>query len=378
MSTSQATESTNGREMVKDYILTQFKEGQKLPKIRVISNNLGTSVYAAERALTELSAEGYVERRPRFGSVRISRPSQDSSDLLLPKIHSIAFMADEIESFLAAEIMRGVDVACREHKMMLSLLNSDYSSETEKKLIKNLTHANCSGAVVRVGEHKENLQILEEMVPDDFPLVLVDRSDLDVRFPCVKMDQEKAGFDATNHLIELGHERIAHITYDSSVRPLLREMQKRKEGYQMALCKAGLPAPPDYVQEGALFTAGEHPGPSYYESLGYAPMNRLLLQKQRPTAVFLLYFHFVFGALKAIHDHGLKVPDDISLICIDDEPLAAHLNPPVTVYAQPLREIGFTAAEILIDMIDGKDISEKTFRLEGELIQRGSTGPVKK
>jgi DNA-binding LacI/PurR family transcriptional regulator len=378
MSVSQTIDTTNGRETVKEYILTKFKEGQKLPKIRDISNDLGTSVYAAERALTELSAEGYVERRPRFGSVRVSRASQESFDSVSPQLHSIAFMADEIESFLAAEIMRGIDSACRKRKYLLNLLNSDYNFETEKKMIQRLTSGYCSGAVVRVGEHPESLQIIEEMIPSDFPVVLVDRSDLDTRFPCVKMNQEKAGYEATKHLIDLGHERIAHITYDSSIRPLLREMQKRKEGYQMALCESGLPARPDYVQEGALFTAGEHPGPSYYESLGYAPMNRLLLQKERPTAVFLLYFHFVFGALKAIHDHGLRVPDDISLICIDDEPPAIHLNPPISVYAQPLREIGSTAARILADIIEGRDISEKTFRLEGRLIQRGSTAPVRK
>ena len=206
----------------------------------------------------------------------------------------------------------------------------------------------------------------------------MDRSDKDLRFPCVKMDQEKAAYEATKHLIDLGHRRIGHLTYDDRSRPLLKEMQKRKDGYQKALQEAALEVRPEYIQGGTLFAAGEEPSPTYYNVLGYAPMNRLLLQKEKPTAVFLLHFYFVFGALKAIEDHGLRVPEDISLICIDDEPVAAHLNPSITVYAQPLREIGAKASELLADMMNGKRPKEKHYRLQGHLIQRESTAPIKK
>jgi DNA-binding LacI/PurR family transcriptional regulator len=369
--------TTNGREKVRDYILTRFKGGDKLPKVNELSKKLKTSEYAAERAMTELSAEGLVQRKPRFGSVLVDRIEKISTVNSLTDTRSIAFMADELESFLSGEIMRGVEAHCRGQKIPLSLLNSNYSSETEEDLIRNLANNHCSGAVVRVGEHMVNLRILEDMIPPGFPVVLVDRSDEDLRFPCVKMNQEEAGYEATKHLIDLGHRRIAHLTYDDKSRPLLKEMQKRKEGYQKALHEAALEIRPEYIQGGALFGPDEEPSPTYYNALGYAPMNRLLLQKKRPTAVFLLHFYFVFGALKAIEDHGLRVPEDISIICIDDEAAAAHLNPPITVYAQPLREIGATATSLLADMIDGKSPEKKCYRLQGHLIQRGSTASVK-
>jgi DNA-binding LacI/PurR family transcriptional regulator len=367
----------NGREKVRDYILTRFKQGDKLPKVNELSKKLKTSEYAAERAMTELSAEGLVQRKPRFGSVLVDRIEKISTVNSLTDTRSIAFMADELESFLSSETMRGVEAHCRQQKISLSLLNSNYSSETEEELIRNLANNHCSGAVVRVGEHMVNLRILEDMIPPGFPVVLVDRSDEDLRFPCVKMNQEEAGYEATKHLIDLGHRRIAHLTYDDTSRPLLKEMQKRKDGYQRALEESGIEFHPEYIQGGTLFTAGEEPSPTYYNALGYAPMNRLLLQKEKPTAVFLLHFHFVFGALKAIADHGLRVPEDISLICIDNEPVASHLNPSITVYAQPLREIGAKASELLADMINGNKPQEKYYRLPGHLIQRGSTAPVK-
>ena len=380
MTRIQAVDSNviSGRAKVRDYILTHFKGGEKLPRIIELSKQLQTSQYAAERAMTELSAEGLIQRKPRFGSIRVVQGEKASTSNPLTGVRSIAFMADELESFLPSEIMRGIETYCREQKIGLSLLNSNYSSETEEDLINNLPNNHCSGAVVRIGEHIENLKILENMIPADFPLVLVDRSDVDIRFPCVKTDQEKAGYEATKHLINLGHRRIGHITYDSRSRPLLKEMQKRRDGYRKALHEAALKIRPEYIQGGTLFQPGEQPSRTYYDTLGYGPMNRLLLQKERPTAVFLLHFYFVFGALKAIEDHGLRVPEDISIICIDDEAVASHLNPPITVYAQPLREIGTIAAGLLADMMDGKVLKKMLYRLDGKIIKRNSTAPLKK
>lgn len=368
----------NGRAKVRKYILTRFKKGDKLPKVSELSKKLKTSDYAAERAMTELSAEGLIERKPRFGSVLVAKSGKTLESKPATGTRSIAFMADELESYLSGEIMRGVEGYCREKNILLNLLNSNYSAETEKELIENLANNHGSGAVVRVGEHTENLRILEDMVPPDFPLVLVDRSDEDMRFPCVKMDQEKAGHEATKHLIDLGHRRIGHLTYNDQRRPLLKEMQKRQEGYQKALEDAGIEIHPEDIQGGPLFAANERPTQSYFDALGYAPMNRLLLRKERPTAVFLLHFYFVFGALNAIKDHGLRVPEDISIVCIDDEPVAAHLNPAITVYAQPLREIGVKATSLLLDMLDGKPPQEMTYRLEGQLVRRNSTAPLRR
>jgi DNA-binding LacI/PurR family transcriptional regulator len=78
------------------------------------------------------------------------------------------------------------------------------------------------------------------------------------------------------------------------------------------------------------------------------------------------------GAMRAIKDHGLKVPDDISLMCIDDEPVGRYMTPPMTVVAQPLREIGQKAVEVLDLMVEGKRPDTLSYKLDGRIIERGS------
>ncbi len=366
----------NGVDIVREYVLSEFKKGEKLPKVSEISDNLGTSKYAVERVMTELSAEGIIKRKPRLGSI-VTCPEKQNPKTLNFQAKNIAFMADEIESFLTSELIRGIEQRCREKDLMLSLMNSNYDAETEKKHLMSLVENHCDGAIVRIGEHKENFNILEEVIPKNYPLVLVDRSNDSVDFPCVKMDQEKAVYDATNHLIDLGHTKIGHLNYNEKTRPLLKEMEQRKQGYLNALKDADISVKKKYIQGGNLFELGEKPSQSYWDFIGYEPMNKLLLLPEKPTAVCLITFHFVPGALRAIADHGLKVPEDISLICIDDEPMARHIKPLVTVIAQPLREMGAKALDVLNEKIDGNFRGKRTYELEGQLIIRNSTAKPK-
>lgn len=365
--------NVNGCDAVRRYILTKYRCGEKLPRIGELSKKAGVSRYAAERVLTEMSAEGIVERKPRFGSVLMRNESNSYSTNVHSKIKTLAFIADDLRSFIAGEYMLGIESRCRGKEILVSPLNSDYQPSIEKHNLRSLSNGHFCGAIIRFGEQSENIQMLDKEVSNGFPVVLVDRGDEGTGFPCVKMNQRKAGYDATKHLIDLGHSRIAHITYNENLRPLLAETKARKEGYFDALNQAGIGVPPGYVGGGDLFAQGERPTQSYFCSLGYEPMNRLLLQKVRPTAVFLMNFQFVFGVLRAIKDHGLTVPGDISVICIDDEPLALHLDPSITVISQPLQKMGYLAVDILTETISGRKPSQLCYELEGKLILRGST-----
>lgn len=369
--------ASNGCEIVRKYILTEFQQGDKLPKVGELSKKLNTSRYAAERVLTEMSAEGIIERKPRFGSVLLDKDASSESSSGKKQSCCIAFMADELESYLSGEIMRGIEAQCREHGILLSLLNSNYDAKTEEQMLRTIVDNQSDGAIIRIGEHMENLKILEEVIPEDYPVVLVDRSDSNAKYPCIKTNQQKAAIEAVRHLVSLGHRKIAHITYDNKVRPLLKEMEKRRDGYLSALQEADIEIPGDYIQGAALFMPGERPTPTYYHSLGYEPMNKLLLSADPPTAVFLLHFHFASGVIRAINDHGLRVPEDISVISIDDETTAPHLNPPLTVVAQPLREMGAKAVEILMQMMNGEEPEDSIYKLDPRLIVRGSTSRVK-
>jgi DNA-binding LacI/PurR family transcriptional regulator len=117
---------------------------------------------------------------------------------------------------------------------------------------------------------------------------------------------------------------------------------------------------------------------SLFYQMAYESMHRLLSLPERPTAVFLVHDDFALGALRAVENHGLKVPDDISLLGFNDDPIAQHLSVPLTTMAQPFREIGRTAAEVLDSVISGREIPERRVRLNARLVVRASTAPIRK
>ena len=360
----------SGPELVKSYILEAFEVGSKLPSDDELSEKLGTTRYAATRALTELSAEGLVVRKPRSGSFLASRDRRMSENETDNR--RIAFIASEFDSFLTSELLRGIESQCREKDTAVSLLNSDYSLEQEASNIKKVLTEEYSGAVVRVGEHHESIDLVDRLVPDGYPLVFVDKSDDDLNFPCVKMNQFGAAYDGVNFLVERGHKKIAFMGYDNFHGCRFVEISRREEGYLAAMKDAGLEVADGYLQRTKIFALNERPTETYFFMLGYEPMNRLLLNKQKPTAVFFLNFFMAVGAIRAIQDHGLRVPDDISLMCIDDEPVGRYMTPPMTVVAQPLREIGQKAVEVLDQMVEGKKPDNLSYKFDGRIIERGS------
>jgi LacI family transcriptional regulator len=363
---------SSGCELVKSHILTKYKAGEKLPAEEELSKMIGTTRYAAARALTELSAEKIIQRRPGFGTVMANSVANSRIESVGTQV---AFMADEFEGFMNTELMRGIDARCREQGLTISLLNSDFSYKEEEKHLRSLGSSDYAGAIVRIGEYKHSFKILEEAVPADYPLVLIDRHDENTKFPCVEMNQEKAAYDAVQYLASLGHRKIAHITYDDRAEARLQDIKQREVGYQKALAEIGVEISDEYVQGARLFGPNERPTDWYFNALGYEPMNRLLLMPERPTAVFLLHCYFAAGVFRAIHDHGLKVPDDISVISIDDAPVARYAPVPLTVVAQPLREMGSVAVDTLIARLEGKTTANRNVLLDGQLIVRESTAP---
>lgn len=360
----------SGPDLVKSYILDSFEVGSRLPSDEELSEKLGTTRYAATRALTELSAEGLVVRKPRSGSFLASRDRRPLENEVDNK--RIAFIASEFDSYLTSELLRGIESQCRGNNTAVSLLNSDYSLEQESSNIKKALTEEYSGAVIRVGEHHESVEMVDRLVPEGYPLVFVDKSDDDLNFPCVKMNQYNAAYEGVKYLIDHGHKRIAFIGYDSFHGCRFIEISRREEGYRAAMKDAGLEIPSDYLQRTKIFALNERPTETYFYMLGYEPMSRLLLSKEPPTAVFFLNFFMSIGAIRAIRDHGLRVPDDISLMCIDDEPVGRYMTPPMTVVAQPLREIGQKAVEVLDGMICGDKPEKLSYKLGGRVIERGS------
>jgi LacI family transcriptional regulator len=199
---------------------------------------------------------------------------------------------------------------------------------------------------------------LQALIEESFPIV-IQGAFPGVAVPSVDVDNVAGARGAVEHLLSLGHRRIACITNAPLVYTAARE---RLEGYRQAMAEAGLPTPEELVAE-ATFDAAS----------GHAAMAGLLARTSF-DAVFVASDVVALGAIGALRDAGLRVPDDISIVGFDDIALSAYFDPPLTTVRLPAFELGQAAGRALLDRIAERPIPERTL-LPTELIVRASTGP---
>jgi LacI family transcriptional regulator len=260
------------------------------------------------------------------------------------------------DPFLSLLIQTTVD-ACNtaDHHLML-LMDSADNAESSDRLYTR---------VIR-GHHLDGLLIASSVVDDpilprlqasDFPFVLIGRHPRYREINFVDVDNRPATARAVTHLLDHGYRRIAIINGMSNMISTI----DRYAGYVTALQEAGLLPEPDLVAYG-----------HYSQEGGYRAMQALL--PQRPDAVFAASDTMAIGALQAIRDAALRVPEDIALIGFDDISAAAYTFPPLSTVAQPVGELGREAVRLLIDRIEHPDQPSQQRWLEAQIVLRRSCG----
>ncbi len=359
--------------LVKQHILSNFSPGDQLPGENELIKHLRTSRYAVLKGMTELSAEGVLERRQGKGTFMIRAKS--NKDFKNSQI--IAFVADEFESNMIVEIARGIEEYLRSSKFSMLLLNSSYDAEQECRNLNQVVEHQYAGVIAMLGPHSKALECAAELPRKGIPLVQIDRHYSAITSPWVETDHKEGAYQAVHHLIELGHRKIGHITFNEPQNRSITSVEQRFAGYRRALTEAGIEFRQDYVQYARTFAVSSNIYDEAMELAAYEPAHKLISMPDRPTALFLMNDCFAPGVLRAILNHGLRVPDDISLIGFDDGPIAKYLQVPLTTLAQPFREIGRKAAEIIEKTLDGNPAAEWKIKLPGKLIIRNSTAEVK-
>jgi len=175
----------------------------------------------------------------------------------------------------------------------------------------------------------------------------------------VDIDNSRASYNVVSHLIRLNYQRIATITGPSASTVGI----DRKEGYLKALNERGFTIDPNLIVEGDFTEGG-----------GYYAMQKLL--EVHPDAVFCASDVMALGAMRAIQEHGLQVPDDMAVIGFDDFPLPILSDVGLTTVRQPVVETGIKAIELLIDLIENGAISPRHIILNSQLIIRSSCGSM--
>lgn len=203
-----------------------------------------------------------------------------------------------------------------------------------------------------------------DMVPAlqtlDIPLVTVSWLPEQSDAVSVDIDDSHGTGLLIDHLLSLGHQRIAHITGH----PNLGSAQVREKVYRDRMAEAGLSVPDELVL------------PAHYSQHdGYIAAKRLLLLPEPPTAIFAANDEIAAGVYDAARELGVRIPHDLSVVAVDDRPLSQYLAPKLTTLHQPFDQVGQYAAHLLIQQIVGDPVEAKTHYFKPEVVLRESTAP---
>ncbi len=319
-----------------------------------------------------INGNGYVHVETRERVLRVAREMNYRRNALArglkrQRTETIGLVIGDIANPFAAELSRGVREILEQRGYTLFICVSEHNPKEDVEAFDSLADHRADGIIVATRASKSGNEKLQELLNAGIPISLIGR---DFRHPhadLVTADHLKGGYEATRHLIELGHKRIGFVGVSLTQTIRLRRFQ----GYLEALHEHHLD-----VDEKLIVgprSLDQMPGYST-EEMGYEGMMKLLELKERPTAVFARNDFTAVGALNAIKRAGLGIPEDIAVVGYDDIPLASHTSPTLTTVRQPTREQGRVAAEFLLRRIEEdpeRARAEQTF--ECELIVREST-----
>lgn len=246
---------------------------------------------------------------------------------------TVGILTQDVESPFYGRAMKGIEAGLAGTGYAPIIVSGHWNAAEEAERVRLLMARRIDGLVILTG-HLDDRQIAE--FARHQPIVVTGRQLDAPQVRAFALDQEAGGHLATRHLISLGHRRIAHIAGPGDH----TDATERRAGYERALREAGLPVLPELVAQG-----------DFLESGGLLAMNRLLDSGQPFTAVFAANDQTAFGARMAMYRRGVRVPDDVSIVGVDDLPGAAYATPPMTTVRQPIYEIGLAAASALLTLL---------------------------
>lgn len=309
---------------------------------RVLNGTVPVSADARARVMAAVKELGY-------------QPNVFARSLATNRSGGIGVIINEISSPFYATIVQGIEEVI-EAKGMHLMVSSGHAKEALEHEAVEFLRQRRSDALILHLEATSDYDILR-WAQGDTPIVIVGRYVAELADRCVYLDNVAGGYLATKHLIDHGHERIAHITGWMAI----KDARERLEGYRQALDEANLPFDEALVVEG-----------NFVEEGGQLGMKRLLERKLDFTALVAANDQTAAGALQTLRAYGLRVPEDISLIGYDDVLLARYLYPALTTIRQPLAEMGQAAARLALAALGADDTKEVTRKFDPVLVARES------
>lgn len=333
------------------------KAGVSRATVSLVLNNVPNARISNQTRQKVLAAAQKLNYSPNILAQSLKTRRSKIIGLIIPSITNPFFPS----------IAQGVEDVAVANGYNIFLCNSFRNAEKENSYIRALAGRQVDGIIFASMTY--NPQAVQKLQKDGMSIVAFDRRIIDTEVDSVMFDNTKGAEMAVEHLLSLGHRKIAFLSG-----PLhISSRQERLEGYKKALKKHGLPLKPEYILQDN-FEEKEGRDTSYEMEAGFRMAERLMQELPEVTGVFAVNDMTALGVLKSVKAKGLHVPRDLSLIGFDDIILAEMSDPPLTTIKQPKYEMGKAAAELLISRLDGKKQFESRHLLlfSPELVERSS------
>ncbi len=314
---------------------------------RVINDDPHVKAETRTRVLQAMEDLGYVVNR-------------QARSLAGGKSNTIAVLVPDLGTGYIGEIMRGIDAELGNFDYDLMLYTTHRTATKEADYVENLISGVVDGLLLVLPRNPADYIGL--LLKSKFPFVLIDHQGTGKECPGVGATNWQGAYQATEHLIGMGHTHIGFITGTMD----LGAAMDRLAGYKASLRTHHIPFRPELVYEG-----------DFDQPDGYNGTLKLLELPSPPTAIFASNDVMAFGAMDAVRSCGLRIPEDVSVVGFDNIPQSALVRPALTTVLQPLEHMGRVATQILLDML--KDPGKKITRIElpTELIIRDSVSDIR-
>ena len=292
---------------------------------RVINGRHGVGAETQRRVEEAIAALDYI-------------PNRIARGLVSQKTQTIGLIVPDVVNPFFGPVVRGAETGARRAGYRVLLCNSEGDLRLEREYMEDLISHRVEGLLLApVSDHSRHNVF--SMVRGSFPLVLLDRTLPDSDCDSVVCDSVLGARRLVEHLIAVGHRNIAHLTDadDTSTG------RGRLKGYQEALASAGIPQREELIFRTTVDQIG-----------GYRATQQVLALEPLPTAIFTVNNMTVVGAMQALRERGVSVPQDMGLVCFDDVEHLAVLSPFLTVMNQPAETLGSLGAQLLFERIVGK------------------------
>lgn len=331
--------------------------------IKEIADELGISMMTVSRALNNSSK---VKKATRENVLRAAErsgyyPNHIARSLVTSRTKTFGVIVPEITHSFFPEAIRGIEEVAYSSGYQIILAHCGEDAKREIAAIETLASKRVDGILASVAEHDTDFEIYRRVLKWGLRMVFFDRCVFNIGVSCVSVDDAECAFAVTRHLIEHRYKKIAHLSGPLSV----SISERRLCGFLKALNENKLKAKKNWIIE-----AGFH------EDGGYNSMLKLLElpMKDRPRAVVAVNDPAAFGAMEAIYEKGLRIPEDIAIVGFSDDIRAPLMPSPLTTIHQPAYDVGKRAAQKLIRHIENKSEVTENITVKTQLIVRNSCG----